>query len=645
MSAIGKQSHRAPAWLAILATFFILNLSLPSFCAAPPACLAPPPDAVSWWPNESGAVDVLSTNNGTILGGVSTGAGKVGSALQFNGIDGYVVIPATPSLNVQSFTFEGWIYPADVETRRSIIEYTQGGVLTGAHIALGTRGSLSPAPGAIYANVRGADFSEHVLASPENTLRKSEWQHIALTYDQTTGLSRLFVNGTIVSSANFGSFTPRTSLPLYLGTRPRESSDYNGAPPFAGYIDELTLYNRALSPEDISAIYHADSAGKCSGPSITPGTLPEAYLASTYRAALNGSRGVPPYTFVLSSGTLPPGLTLTSEGVISGTPTLSGLFAFAVSLTDANGAGSTREYEIAVPLCAPIPTGLISWWPANGSGKDLGDTNDLQLVDVSFSPHGRAQSFQLNGTTSFAFAQASPSFANVSSFSLEAWIFPTDLAVRRPIFDFSSPSGPLGVHVWISTSSNAGLLPGALFANVRDVSGQDHVLTTREGALKQGVWQHIALTYDQSNGSATLYVDGKVALSQTVGRVNPNLSLPLYVGYRFPGNAFYNGAPPFAGAIDEIALYDRPLSATEVNALYTSAGEGKCLGTLWARSVRSSIALTWLSAATNIVLESSPALLPASWSAVPDSPVATRSGRRQGLTRPATNSTEFFHLK
>src|SRR5262245_45319274 len=82
------------------------------------------------------------------------------------------------------------------------------------------------------------------------------WQHVALTYDRVSGIGRFYVNGILRHSANLGVFTPQTSYDLYLGLVP-------GGLPYSGALDEISLYTRPLSAEEIFEIYTADDTGKC----------------------------------------------------------------------------------------------------------------------------------------------------------------------------------------------------------------------------------------------------------------------------------------------------------------------------------------------------------------------------------------------
>jgi len=77
-----------------------------------------------------------------------------------------------------------------------------------------------------------------------------------MTYDKSSGLSRLFLNGAEVAAANVGSFTPLTSYDLHLGYRPTP-----GPNTYRGLLEEIALYNRALTSNEIRAVYLANSAG------------------------------------------------------------------------------------------------------------------------------------------------------------------------------------------------------------------------------------------------------------------------------------------------------------------------------------------------------------------------------------------------
>ena len=86
-------------------------------------------------------------------------------------------------------------------------------------------------------------------------------------------------------------------------------------------------------------------------PCITTTSLPNGTVGSSYSAALEGTTPNPALTW--SASGLPPGLTLASDGTISGTPTTPGTFTVTVTATDSTGVTATRDFTITI---APVPT-------------------------------------------------------------------------------------------------------------------------------------------------------------------------------------------------------------------------------------------------------------------------------------------------
>lgn len=98
---------------------------------------------------------------------------------------------------------------------------------------------------------------------------------------------------------------------------------------------------------------------------VSPATLPTPVLGVAYSQTISVSGGTPPYTFSISSGALPPGLTLSATGgsqaVISGTPTANGLFSFTISVIDANNCPGSRAYSLQLGpgTSPPTPGGTV----------------------------------------------------------------------------------------------------------------------------------------------------------------------------------------------------------------------------------------------------------------------------------------------
>jgi hypothetical protein len=171
-----------------------------------------------------------------------------------------------------------------------IAEWNDGGSSTGVHLWHSVDTVVAGDGVAnLYANLVDTAGVSHALWSPSGLVALNTYNHVALTYDKASGLAVLFHNGVAVKTNNLGSFTPQTSYDLYFGKRASgpfsESINH-----FQGTMDEVSLYSRALSGQEIAAIYNAGSAGKCSSVTNPPPlvcTPPASGLVSWWRAEEN----------------------------------------------------------------------------------------------------------------------------------------------------------------------------------------------------------------------------------------------------------------------------------------------------------------------------------------------------------------------
>ncbi|HNG34796.1 MAG TPA: Ig domain-containing protein, partial [Blastocatellia bacterium] len=96
----------------------------------------------------------------------------------------------------------------------------------------------------------------------------------------------------------------------------------------------------------------------CGTISATPASLTNATLGTGYTQALTGTGGTAPYTFALTSGALPTGMSLTQSGTLQGSPNATGTFNFTVTITDVNGCSGTKAYSLLVNAGACTTTAI-----------------------------------------------------------------------------------------------------------------------------------------------------------------------------------------------------------------------------------------------------------------------------------------------
>jgi len=257
--------------LKIQATLTPLTINPP----VPPGtnCVPPPNGLAAFWSFEDAATTGLQLTGNPVFA-----EGKVGRSLQFDGVNDQALAPASPGLDVgtaDGFSIETWVNPAHV-TMQPIAEWTLG--TSGAvHFWIGVYGS-----GSIFANLVDIHQQSHSWRSDTDIVVPNEWQHVAMSYEKSTGLLRFYLNGRKVTEHSVGLISPQTSYPLAIGYRPDQEH-------FAGRIDELAIYRRALSDAEFAAIHAAGSRGKCLIPG-TPGPVRPGFdLARDYSTNTNPS--------------------------------------------------------------------------------------------------------------------------------------------------------------------------------------------------------------------------------------------------------------------------------------------------------------------------------------------------------------------
>lgn len=227
------------------------------YCQASSVCVAPPSGMVSWWPGDGDANDIAGSNHGILHNGATFASGFVGQAFSFNGSGSYVEVPDSPSLQLTgALSVDFWVYPT---------EHVVSGIVTkvdnaeeGAGWGVGYYGTnLPPSVDPQHVVFTNQSFTNASVQSPANSVPFNTWTHIAATSDSTT--MRLYINGVQVDSAASPPVLPSTFTTLF-GAYQRNGIKEQF---FNGLIDEIEIFNRALSASEIQAVYNAGSAGKC----------------------------------------------------------------------------------------------------------------------------------------------------------------------------------------------------------------------------------------------------------------------------------------------------------------------------------------------------------------------------------------------
>lgn len=226
----------------------------------PQECVPEPDGLVAWWTGDGTAEDLASGNDGVLTNGATFAPGKVGDAFLLDGVNDFVAIGDPAELEppaMQSFTFMAWVkrngphggpYPnfQVIVGRAPLVgngtpEYYLRWKDGAANFVTVTGGVVNDLPGTI-------------------PLADGVWYHIAGTFDDASGVKNLYVNGVLdISHAVPGSIGATDTVPWRIG----HSSLPGVEEPFNGRIDEVQVFDRALSTSEIQTIVNAGSAGIC----------------------------------------------------------------------------------------------------------------------------------------------------------------------------------------------------------------------------------------------------------------------------------------------------------------------------------------------------------------------------------------------
>ena len=267
------------------------------------------------------------TTGGTVV--ALTGTGFTGvSAVSFGGV------PAT-SFTVNSATSITAMAPPGAVGTVNITVAASGG--TSATAAANQFTYVAPtlvlSPTALTAPVYGSAYNQTITAIGGNGSYSFSVTAGALPAGLTLSTSGV-LSGTPTAAGTFNftiTATDTSATPL------------TGARPYSVTIAAPTI---AVTPASLVAVVNP-----------SPG--------NSYTAALSATGGIGPYSFAVTAGTVPPGLTVSNTGVFAGTPTAGGSFTFTVTATDAGGFTGSRVYTVPVnaPSLALTPTTL-----PNGTG-------------------------------------------------------------------------------------------------------------------------------------------------------------------------------------------------------------------------------------------------------------------------------------
>ena len=380
-------------------------------------------------------------------------------------------------------------------------------------------------------------------------------------------------------SVSSGSLPPGLTLNASTGL-------LSGTPTTAGTYTFTVKVTDSSGLSDTAAADRDDHPG----PSMNFAPPPGGWTNTVYGYTLTESGGTAPYTWSVSSGSLPAGISLSAGGNLSGTPTATGTFSFTARVTDANGQTATQATSITIAAGVSItsaapPTAVVSTAYSFTFAATGGTTPYTWSVNAGTLPAGLTLSSAgvLSGTPttvgSFPFsvnvidanngiATASITLVVTSSVTF-TFSTPPNGVVGTPYSFTLSAAGGTTPYTW---SISSGSLPAGLTLNTSTgvVSGTPTLAGTSSFTAK--VTDSKGKTATFATSITILSSMLTVAVSASTATVAPGGTVTYTITATNSGQTALTGATftdPLTDVLDD-ASYNNDASATAGSVSFAS---------------------------------------------------------------------------
>ena len=490
---------------------------------------------VAHWRMDEGSGTTLydssgNGNNGTMQGAMDASddsvPGQIGTALDFDGSDDSINAGSDSSIdNIFNGggTISAWINPTG---------WGEGDFGRIIDKGPGYSFFVSNYSGIPLRSIRFAQYFTSNLSAwttPTDSITLNTWQHVAITYDNSSNANTptIYINGVAQalaqSHAGSGTATPDNDANMYIGN--------NGASDraFEGSIDDVRIYNRALSADEVTGLYTNNKlATTCTAPDGVAGEMDYNYTEGVLQYC-NGSKWVAMGPKLASAGT---------EADITYTAPTANLVGHW-TLDDIN------------------TTALDSAGSNNGTMEGgLDGSNDSVPGKI-----GNA----LNFDGSDDYVESDTPSSTSETYSL--WINPTSHALGDPDWantlmtrGHNDQEGYFGMH--LGFDHKIGVATNMSDGNTYRES------CTGNTDIPLNTWTHVSASRDASNKVVKIYLNGVLDKSCTMSHAFTSSVQSLFIGrHPYPGFEYF-----YEGIIDDVRIYNAALSDSEIYALYRATG-------------------------------------------------------------------------
>ncbi len=484
---------------------------------------------VAHWKLDGNATDSAGSNDGTPVNGPVWTTGKISGALEFDGVNDYVSL-SNNVITTTEFTVSAWANQfglgGGVMNLNPIFEQKED-------LAGNNRCSIllmAERDNNVRVEIRSSIGSRQVLLYPR--MNYNDWHHYTVTVDSNDLV--LYINGVEVDrTANNQAGNYTTSIDYVDIGRCHSNRENKGF--FNGVIDEVRIYNRALSAGEVYQLYGGELLGL---EVVGPDKVAENSQAQ-YKAIAHYEMADVDVTDLADWSVEPNDIASIAAGLLT-----TEAIDLPLDLTiyaEYSKDGNTVEAEKDVSIFAICPSGSALDFDGINDYVEIADDDSLtpqSEITIAFWIYNRGG--QSAGISKYASCPGDPASPGESrAYYLDVY---NDNQIRLTVF------------------ATAGLY--------------DYLLgNTTNIPLNQ--WHHIAGTFNA--GEAKVYLNGNLDNSKTMSvssimnDVNP-LMIGAHWAYCYGQPTLY---PKLNGKIDEIAIYNRALSAEQIQLLMHTRPDGE----------------------------------------------------------------------
>jgi hypothetical protein len=218
-------------------------------------CVSAPDGFLGWWPANGNALDLWGGNHGSLQNGATYASGMVGQAFSLDGINDSVQVPDSEfwAFGASDFTIDLW---ANFNSDPGGTVGNPGVIFLDNDEGPGTTNKwvFGLGGGVLVFHVNGPATPSVFLVQAPFVPVLNQWYHIAVT--RSGDAFSIYIDGTLAGSESSSVVIPNPNAPLMIGQA--EDLFYTD-----GRLDELHIFDRALSTIEIQAIFDAGIAGIC----------------------------------------------------------------------------------------------------------------------------------------------------------------------------------------------------------------------------------------------------------------------------------------------------------------------------------------------------------------------------------------------